>query len=74
MQECSREVSIETIGWVMYDNNIHHISNVQANHMLPCAGELQGFGAIFKEYCHRAAAIHLLLPAQDSKQNKSVMA
>ena len=36
----SREVSIETVGWVIDDDKVHHISNVQTDDVLPGAGEL----------------------------------
>ena len=57
----SRKISIETVGWGVDDDDVHYISNVQADNMLSGDGRVQRSGAILQQHCHRAAAIHFLL-------------
>ena len=67
MNACLREVAIAAVGRFIDDDKPHHISNVQADDVVASGGELQRRRAIFKEHCHRTAAVHLLSSAQQNK-------
>ena len=56
----SREVAIKIVGWVVDDNYVHHVPEVQVDDVLPCAGIPRRDAAVVQEDEGPGHVIHRL--------------